>query len=39
VIGLIAGILLISIAANFEQRRLQIMKILQNWVETFNNWQ
>lgn len=39
VIGLVAGILLISIAANFEQRRQQILRVIQNWVEELNHWQ
>ncbi|MEB3224800.1 MAG: hypothetical protein VKJ86_03245 [Synechococcus sp.] len=39
IIGLVAGIVLISIAANFEQRRLQILAVLDNWVEALNQWQ
>jgi hypothetical protein len=39
VIGLVAGILLISIAANFERRRGQIVALLQNWFEQLTGWQ
>ncbi|AFY37330.1 hypothetical protein Lepto7376_0956 [[Leptolyngbya] sp. PCC 7376] len=39
VVGLVAGIFLISVAANFEKRRLQILKVLQNWVEELEHWQ
>ena len=39
VIGLIFGIVLISIAANFEQRREQIIVVLQHWLEQFNHWE
>ncbi|MCP2731630.1 DUF2157 domain-containing protein, partial [Limnofasciculus baicalensis] len=38
VIGLIVGILFISIAANFERRREQIISILQNWVAQLSRW-
>ncbi len=38
IIGLMVGILFISIAANFERRREQIISILQNWVAQLNNW-
>lgn len=38
VIGLMVGILFISIAANFERRREQIISFLQNWVAQLNNW-
>ncbi|MGK7914847.1 MAG: hypothetical protein AB4038_04780, partial [Prochloraceae cyanobacterium] len=39
VIGLIAGIVMISIAANFEKRSEQIITILQNWFEKLGEWQ
>jgi hypothetical protein len=39
VIGLFAGIILISIAANFERRKVQIMTVLQNWFEQLREWQ
>lgn len=38
IIGLIAGIILISIAANFERRRVQIVTVFQNWFEQLENW-
>jgi hypothetical protein len=38
VIGLIAGIILISIAANFEKRREQIITLLQNWLGQLAQW-
>jgi hypothetical protein len=38
VIGLVAGIILISIAANFERRREQINSLLQNWFEQLREW-
>ncbi len=38
VIGLMVGILFISIAANFERRREQIISILQNWVAQLSRW-
>lgn len=38
VIGLIAGIILISIAANFEKRREQIITLLQNWIGQLAEW-
>ncbi|HBY76778.1 MAG TPA: DUF2157 domain-containing protein, partial [Cyanobacteria bacterium UBA11148] len=38
VIGLILGILFISIAANFERRREQILGVLRNWINQFNEW-
>ncbi|NES82439.1 MAG: hypothetical protein F6K10_14110 [Moorea sp. SIO2B7] len=39
VIGLMAGIILISIAANFEKRREQIITMLQNWFYQLSRWQ
>ncbi|NJN73440.1 MAG: hypothetical protein HC799_11855 [Limnothrix sp. RL_2_0] len=39
VVGLVAGIILISIAANFEKRRLQIMTVLKHWVKELEQWQ
>jgi hypothetical protein len=39
VIGLVAGIILISIAANFERRRVQIVTVLQNWFDRLREWQ
>jgi len=39
VIGLIAGIIFISIAANFEQRREQILGIFQNWANQWREWE
>jgi hypothetical protein len=38
VIGLVAGIILISIAANFERRREQIISLFQNWFEQLREW-
>lgn len=38
IIGLMVGILFISIAANFERRRAQIISILQNWVSQLSRW-
>ncbi|MFW6296109.1 MAG: hypothetical protein ACOC04_02840 [Halothece sp.] len=39
ILGLIAGILFISIAANFEQRREQMITAVQNWITQLNQWQ
>ncbi|MEQ9553801.1 MAG: hypothetical protein RIM23_29780 [Coleofasciculus sp. G3-WIS-01] len=39
VVGLIAGIIFISIAANFEQRREQILGIFQNWANQWREWE
>jgi len=39
VVGLVAGIILISVAANFEKRRLQIMTVLKHWVQELEQWQ
>jgi hypothetical protein len=38
-IGLAVGILLITIAANFERRREQILSLLRNSWEQFSRWQ
>ncbi|MBD2229243.1 DUF2157 domain-containing protein [Calothrix anomala] len=39
VVGLFVGIVLISIAANFETRRAQISSLLRNTNDEFHNWQ
>ncbi|MGB2926782.1 MAG: hypothetical protein WBB82_15895, partial [Limnothrix sp.] len=39
IVGLVAGIILISVAANFEKRRLQIMTVLKHWVKELEQWQ
>jgi hypothetical protein len=39
IIGLGTGIILISIAANFERRREQILSLLQGWFLQLRNWQ
>lgn len=39
IIGLLVGIMLIYIAANFETRRTQIISILRNISDEFENWQ
>jgi hypothetical protein len=39
IIGLIAGILFIFIAANFERRKEAIMRVIQNWVERLTHWE
>ncbi len=39
VIGLGTGIILISIAANFERRREQILHLFQSWFLQLRNWQ
>lgn len=39
VVGLVAGIILISVAANFEKRRLQIMTVLKHWIKELEQWQ
>lgn len=38
IIGLVMGILFISVAANFERRREQIMSIWENWLTQLNQW-
>lgn len=39
IIGLLAGIILIVIAANFERRREQIIDLFRNWLNQLNQWQ
>ncbi|MBE9236911.1 DUF2157 domain-containing protein [Anabaena aphanizomenioides LEGE 00250] len=39
IIGLLVGILLIYIAANFETRRTQITSLLRNSIEKFQQWE
>ena len=39
VIGLLVGIVFISIAANFEQRREQLITIFQNWLGQLSSWE
>ena len=39
IIGLMAGILLISLAANFEQRRELVSSAFQNWLTRLNQWE
>ncbi|NJM88683.1 MAG: hypothetical protein HC847_17445 [Hydrococcus sp. RU_2_2] len=39
IIGLIAGIIFIFIAANFERRREAIMRVIQNWIEKLTYWE
>jgi Flp pilus assembly protein TadB len=38
-IGLLAGILIIALAANFERRREQINQALQHWLDRLQEWQ
>jgi hypothetical protein len=38
-IGLLAGILIIFLAANFERRREQITQALQHWFDRLEEWQ
>jgi hypothetical protein len=38
-IGLLAGILIIALAANFERRREQINQALQHWLDHLQEWQ
>ncbi|MBE9118179.1 DUF2157 domain-containing protein [Lusitaniella coriacea LEGE 07157] len=38
IVGLIAGIILIFIAANFERRRDRIIAAVQNWVARLGEW-
>ncbi|GFE69204.1 hypothetical protein [Chroococcus sp. FPU101] len=38
IIGLVVGILLITVAANFERRREQMLNLIQNSLEQFNRW-
>ncbi|MDJ0725896.1 MAG: hypothetical protein QNJ38_12360 [Prochloraceae cyanobacterium] len=39
VIGLIAGIILIIIAANFEKRSQQMINLVRNWFKKLEEWQ
>ena len=39
IVGLIAGIVLISLAANFEQRRELVSSAFQNWLIRLNQWE
>jgi hypothetical protein len=39
IIGLIAGITFIFIAANFEKRREEILRVLQNWLQKLEQWE
>jgi hypothetical protein len=39
IIGLVVGIIFIVIAANFERRREEIIRVLQNWFEKLERWQ
>lgn len=38
IIGLVVGIVLITVAANFERRRVQMLNLFQNSLEQFNRW-
>ncbi len=38
-IGLLAGILIITLAANFEQRKEQIDRILRLWIDRLKEWE
>jgi hypothetical protein len=38
-IGLLAGVLIIALAANFERRREQIAQVLQHWLDRLQEWQ
>jgi hypothetical protein len=37
-IGLLAGVLIITLAANFERRKEQIERALQHWLDRFQEW-
>jgi hypothetical protein len=39
IVGLIAGIIFIIIAANFEKRREDITRLLQNWLQKLERWE
>ncbi|BAY00858.1 hypothetical protein H6G54_17350 [Anabaena cylindrica FACHB-243] len=39
IVGLLVGILLIYIAANFETRRTQINILIRNTINEFENWE
>ena len=38
-IGLLAGVLIITLAANFERRKEQIKRALQRWLDRFQEWE
>ncbi|WP_309729134.1 hypothetical protein [Chamaesiphon sp. OTE_75_metabat_556] len=38
-IGLLAGVLIITLAANFERRKAQIERALQHWLDRFQEWE
>ncbi|WP_310410266.1 hypothetical protein [Chamaesiphon sp. OTE_8_metabat_110] len=38
-IGLLAGVLIITLAANFERRKEQIKRALQRWLDRFQVWE
>ena len=38
-IGLLAGVLIITLAANFERRKEQIERVLQHWLDRLQEWQ
>jgi hypothetical protein len=39
IVGLIAGVLIIAIAGNFERRRDQISATIHNWLDRLQEWQ
>jgi hypothetical protein len=39
IVGLVAGVTIITIAANFERRREQIYLTVQNWLDRLQQWQ
>jgi hypothetical protein len=39
IVGLVAGVLIIAIAGNFERRREQIYNAVQNWLNRLQDWQ
>jgi hypothetical protein len=38
-IGLCAGVLIITLAANFERRKAQIERALLHWLDRFQEWE
>jgi hypothetical protein len=38
-IGLLAGVLIITLAANFERRKSQIERVLKSWFDRLQEWQ
>jgi hypothetical protein len=38
-IGLLAGVLIITLAANFERRKEQIKRALRHWLDRFQEWE